>query len=86
MAYMRQQNRRISRFVPYGYRLIGSALEPEPEEQLVLVRIGEMRAGGVSLRGICDALGADQIPAKRGGAWAPSVIRGVIRRTEKLSA
>jgi DNA invertase Pin-like site-specific DNA recombinase len=42
-------------------------------------RIVAMRAGGMTLQAICDALNAEQVPTARGGRlWRPTSLRAVL--------
>ena len=42
--------------------------------------IRRLHRGGLSVRKIADQLNAEQIPAKRGGAWHPTTVARVLRR------
>lgn len=44
------------------------------------VRIRELRAGGLSLRKIADALTAEEVPTATGGKWWPATVRQVLER------
>jgi len=50
------------------------------EEASTVERIRELRAGGLSLRQICDALVQEGRRTKRGGRWAPQTIARVLSR------
>jgi hypothetical protein len=53
----KQRGRYLGGRVPYGFRVgKDGALEPIPEQQAVIRRIGELRAGGAQLRAIRAAL------------------------------
>ncbi len=49
-------------------------------------RIVELRAAGLSLRGICAALQAAGVPTAGGGAWSPSSVQGVLRSQAAIPA
>ena len=56
---------------PYGFDAVGGKLVQNPEEQATRGRISRLRKSGLSFQKVADALNADGIPAKRGGAWTP---------------
>ena len=82
MGYKRSQGYRISRHVPFGYRLGGNAkLVAHGPEQATLAKIRQMHGRGRSLRQICRYLTRKGVPTKRGGgAWYPSTVRGILAR------
>ncbi|MBI4821691.1 MAG: recombinase family protein [Deltaproteobacteria bacterium] len=58
--------------------------EIDPVESLTVIKIFEMYADGVGLRGIARKLNADRVPAPRaekrgGGSWGQSVVRAMLR-------
>jgi DNA invertase Pin-like site-specific DNA recombinase len=59
--------------VPYGYRLTddGGHLAPEPSEQRVLVAARQLRAGGLSLRGVARELNTQGFRSRSGKQFAP---------------
>ena len=72
---------------PYGYRSESGTLVPVPEEQAVLDRIRELRAGGASLRQIGQTLtteGHCPRPSKlrRHNGWAPETVRRIVARLD----
>lgn len=73
--------------VPYGWRRDepGGRLEADPEEQAVMVRMGELRAEGLSLRRIATVLNAAGVPAKRGDTWSAESVRRLVHRLEEDS-
>ena len=56
--------------IPYGKRLApdGKHLEPNPDEQAVIARMGALRADGLSFGGVAKALESEGF-APRGKAW-----------------
>lgn len=88
LARLRLQGRRVSRFPPYGFRLApGGRLKPEPKEHVTLTRILALRASGLSLRAISQALAAQRILARNGRPFAPMTLaRLVTNRTVSDSA
>jgi site-specific DNA recombinase len=85
MSMLRQNQKRISRFTPYGYDLAenGEDLVENPLERAVVERIKAMRATGSSLWAIAAAL--DGTPTKTGAKWSATVIRGILIRESKLA-
>ena len=85
MTMLRQNQKRISRFTPYGYDLDenGVDLVENQTERAVVERIKAMRAAGSSLWAIAAAL--DGIPTKTGAKWSATVVRGILIRESKLA-
>ena len=85
MTMLRQNQKRISRFTPYGYDLAenGEDLVENPLERAVVERIKAMRSTGSSLWAIAAAL--DGTPTKTGAKWSATVIRGILIRESKLA-
>jgi DNA invertase Pin-like site-specific DNA recombinase len=67
--------------VRYGFTTERKQLVPDQAEQEVVRRIHRLHRGGLSIRTIADQLNAEQIPAKRSGAWHPTTVARVLRRT-----
>jgi DNA invertase Pin-like site-specific DNA recombinase len=66
---------------PVGFIAVGKELVEDPDEQLALGRIRTMRDGGASIRQICAALDAENIPTKTGqGTWQPAVVGRILKR------
>jgi DNA invertase Pin-like site-specific DNA recombinase len=86
MAHMRQEHRRISRFIPYGWDVdaSGASLHPNVVEQKAVVKMGALRARGLSFRAIAQSLDEAGVPTKTGsGTWTAKVVRSVLARREK---
>ncbi len=69
--------------VRFGYRLgqDGKSLVDEPSEQLVIAKMRELDAGGLSLRKICRALEEMGIETKEGNrVWDPSTVSKILVR------
>jgi site-specific DNA recombinase len=88
MAHMRQNNRRISRHVPYGYGLAkdGKTLSFDTEEQAVIVNMLGLKKSGKSYTAIADHLNSTGVRSKLGGRWSPKTVRGVLLRRGLLNA
>jgi DNA invertase Pin-like site-specific DNA recombinase len=67
--------------VRYGFTTERKQLVPHQAEREVARRIHRLHRGGLSIRKITDQLNADYVPAKRGGAWHPTTVARVLRRT-----
>jgi DNA invertase Pin-like site-specific DNA recombinase len=65
----------------YGYHPVDKELTPDQAERDVARRIRRLHRGGLSIRKIADQLNAEQVPAKRGGPWHPTIVARVLRRT-----
>lgn len=63
---------------PYGWRRVGTKLEPEPAEQAVLRRTHALRRRGHSYRAIADRLNQDAVPTKTTGRWHAMTVRRVL--------
>lgn len=76
--------------LPFGYRRrVGGRtgrsgavveLEPDPAEQAVLRRIGELADAGRSLRKIARILANDGVATRTGRPWQPSVLARIVSR------
>lgn len=66
--------------VPYGFKLAadGKSLEAEDGEQATLQRIRNMKAAGLSLRGIADALNAQGLRTRKGTAWQHPYVAALV--------
>jgi len=83
MGQLRASGRRYSRFPPYGWDLdeAAGALKPNRNEQAVIVRMVELRRGGLSFRQVADHLTADGVPTKAGlASWSPKSVWASVRR------
>jgi hypothetical protein len=47
----------------------GRMLIPQEDEQLVLVRLRELRAAGYTVRGVAEVLNSQGFRTRRGGRW-----------------
>lgn len=78
MRAHQKRGRRMSRYAPYGYRIVGDRLEPEEKEQAVVKQILDWHErGGYALAK--RALKARGIPM-RGSIWRVAEIRAVVER------
>ena len=83
LSHLRQQGRRISGKIPFGYNLApdGKTLTKNPVEQRGVQLICELREGGNSLRKIAEELETHGIQTKHGKPWSAKVIRDILKRT-----
>ena len=83
MAHLRKSQRRISRFAPYGWDFDadGEAIVPNLNEQLVVARMTDLRAEGLTFQAIADRLTEEAVPTKHGGRpWTAKVVWTTVRR------
>src|SRR5687768_9510650 len=76
MAHMRNERRRISRFIPYDWDVDanGADLRPNAVEHETVARMGWMRASGLSYRAIATEVDEAGGLTKTGsGAWTGEV-------------
>ena len=80
MRHKRAKGERVGT-VPYGWRVgaDGVQLEPDDVEHGILARIAALRADGVTLRSIADALNADGCRTRRGTAWRFQYVANALR-------
>ena len=71
----RQRGDRIGP-APFGQRVRGGKLEPNPDEDLDRVVDVYRRAGG--LQAACRLLNAEGVPTRGGGPWRPSTLAPVL--------
>jgi site-specific DNA recombinase len=85
MSMLRLNQKRISRFAPYGYDFSFNRkdLVKNPAERDAVERMKEMRAAGFSFRAIAGAL--KDAPTKTGAKWSATVVRGILVRESKLA-
>ena len=82
LAHLRNQGKRISGKIPYGYDLAldGENLVSNPKEQSGLQLIQKLRAKGLGRRRIASQLMRRGIPAKTGSSWSPQAVGNILRR------
>lgn len=71
----RQRGDRIGP-APYGFRVRGGKLEPDPTEDVARLLDAYRRAG--SVQAAVRLLNAEGIPTRRGGRWQPSTLAQVL--------
>lgn len=80
LATKRAKGLKFGSTAPYGWRLNGERLEPDPEEQRMLVRLHELAANGRSLRQVAAALTTEGF-TPRGRRWHPNSVRRILQAT-----
>ena len=82
LAHLRNQGKRISGKIPYGYDLAvdGENLVSNPGEQRGLVLMQQLQAKGMGRRRIAAQLMRRGIPTKTGSSWSPQAVAGILRR------
>lgn len=85
LSHLRNQGRRISGRIPYGFDLSadGHTLVPNEQEQEGLLLILALKGAGNGRRRIAAALSQRGIPTKTGTAWSPQAIGAILQREAK---
>lgn len=79
LQYKKTKGEKTGGDVPFGYRLKGAKLVPDKKEQRAVQLIMDLRADGISLRGICRKLEAEGFRRRRGSKkWHPQTVSGII--------
>lgn len=88
LGHKRRQERRISRWAPYGYDFEAASdrLRPNEAEQPHLRAILAWHAEGRSYAAIAALLNERGVPAKKGGRWARCSVRFIVARHQKEEA
>lgn len=88
MQLLRVQNKRISRYAPFGYDLdpAGEQLIENPTERGHIETMKALRAAGHSLWKIAAYLEQNDVPTKRGARWSATSVRAILNREAKLAA
>jgi site-specific DNA recombinase len=84
MSHLRGQNRRISRYLPYGYNLGDDKkiLISCPREMKVIDQMKKLRESGQSYNVIAKSLNQEKNLSKAGKLWSGKTVRGVLLRAE----
>jgi len=88
LGHLRNQGKRISGKIPYGYDLSadGGSLIPNPSEQEGVRFMLGQRAAGHGRRKIAAALTAHGFPTKTGVSWSPQAVGSILRRETLLES
>jgi site-specific DNA recombinase len=81
LAHKRSEGRRTSKDAPFGWRIgdDGDTLEVNDDEQHTLTLVAQLRAEGMSVRAIVDALEARGVRA-RGARWHQTTVTRLLAR------
>ena len=81
LAHKRSEGRRTSKDAPFGWSVgdDGDTLERNAAEQRAIELIRDLRAGGMSIRGIVQHL-EEQGIAARGARWHKTTLERVLAR------
>lgn len=79
LGVKRARGERVSRHLPYGYRLAedGVRLVADEAEQAVITIARELRAAGLSLRAVSAALAERGLVGRTGKPFAPSAVQSM---------
>ena len=83
MSVKRSRGERISGHAPYGWDFgSGGRLVENSHEQKIIARMRQLRAGGLSYRGIATRLGGEGILPKRGKRWVHTTVKNILMRLD----
>jgi site-specific DNA recombinase len=80
MSVKRSRGERISGHAPYGWDFGGGLLVENAREQKIIGRMRQMRAEGMSYRGIGTRLDVEGIRPKRGKRWIHTTVKSILAR------
>lgn len=80
LAHKRTKGERYTNVAPYGYCWKRDRLTRQSEEQLVIRRIGRLRAQGMGYKRIADRLNDAGVQTRSGGRWFPTSVKNVVKR------
>jgi DNA invertase Pin-like site-specific DNA recombinase len=88
LAHLRDQGRRISGRIPYGFDLAvnGTDLTVNQFEQQGLTLIRKLRSTGLGCRRIAAVLNIEGIRTKTGVPWSPQSVGRILRRSNDASS
>lgn len=79
LAIKKARGERVGQ-IPFGYQLgEGGVLLEQPEEQVAIARVLELRSDGHSIRGIAAELNTEGVPA-RGKRWHRTTVERLLKR------
>jgi len=79
LAVKRARSERVSGRAPLGFRFEEGRLVPDPGESVVLARVLDMRAKGLSLARVTAILNSEGVRC-RGGCWHVTTLARALRR------
>jgi DNA invertase Pin-like site-specific DNA recombinase len=79
MRHQKSLGRRVGQ-IPYGFKSDGTGgVVPDVAESVVVEKMQALRASGLSIRAVADALTRDGVPA-RGARWHPTTVARLLGR------
>lgn len=78
MDHLKSENRKASRFAPYGYQFEGSDVVANPEEQSTISRIKAMAKSGLSQRKLIDALASVGVVNREGNPFTRPALAKIL--------
>jgi site-specific DNA recombinase len=69
----------VGGWLPYGYRAEGGEVVAVASEVGIVRHVFELRASGLGYGEIARRLAAERVPTRRGGRWAVSNVRRILR-------
>ena len=66
--------------IPFGYNYRNGKLEKNAEEQEVIRIIKQLRANGLTIRGIARELNKKLVPTKNNGIWQAATVSNILSR------
>ena len=81
LAVKRSRGEKTGGAAPFGFQIAedGVHLVPRDDEQAVIAQVRELRAGGLSIRGIATRLNDQEVPA-RGSRWHRTTVERLLER------
>jgi site-specific DNA recombinase len=82
MAFKRSLSERISRHIPYGFRLEpdGRTMTPDPSEAETVGAVRAWHAEGRAPRWLAAELGRRGVPTRTGAAWSNVTVGKLLKR------
>jgi DNA invertase Pin-like site-specific DNA recombinase len=81
MSVKRARGERISGHAPFGWDFdSGGRLTANPWEQQIIAHVRQLRAEGLSYRGIATRLNRDGFLPKRGRRWVHTTVKSILQR------
>ena len=81
MTHLKSEGRHVGSPAT-GFEMVAGQLVANEAEQFAVQRAVELRENCLTLREIAAQLEAEGHPTKRGGKWAPSVVREILTRAK----
>ena len=82
MSYLKSQGRKVSKHIPFGYRMVDNVIVKDEAEWEVVERIHAMREGGASFPEIAKAVNDTGLKPREGGTFQFYTVRKIYLRTK----